>query len=290
MPETDRWAGWLAERRFGGDEDTRERVFAEVLHPIRDRVLDGAEPLSGARVLDVGCGEGLVGLGALERGARQVVLSDISADVLRECGRRADAAGVLDRCELVCTPADDLGPIAAASVDAVVVRSVLIYVAAKQACFHEFHRVLAPGGRLSMFEPINRFAQMEWTGNRMFGVDIAPVADVVDKIRAVYHDAVPPPADPMLDFDERDLVALAEAAGFGEIELTLTAEVRPADPVRWEVFVRTAANPNVPTLAEAMDSTLTVSERDRLVAHVRPLVELGRATWRMAYAYLRAVS
>src|SRR5213596_3497843 len=122
MPETDRWASWLAERRFGGDEETRVRVVAEVLRPIRDRVLDGAGPLSARRVLDVGCGEGMIGLGALDRGAGAVIFSDISADVLRECERRADAAGALDRCDLVRCSADDLGPIAPGSVDVVVMR------------------------------------------------------------------------------------------------------------------------------------------------------------------------
>lgn len=72
------------------------------------------------------------------------------------------------------------------------------------------------------------------------------------------------------------------------MELTLTAEIRTADPVQWDVFVRTAPNPNVPTLAEAMDAALTASDRDRVVAHMRPLVESGYATWRMAHAYLRA--
>jgi ubiquinone/menaquinone biosynthesis C-methylase UbiE len=289
MPKADRWARWLAERRFGSDAETRERVLTEVLYPIRDRVLDGAEPLPGQRVLDVGCGDGLIGFGALERGAREVVFSDISADVLRECGRRAGAEGMLDRCDLVRAPADDLGPIASGCVDVVTVRSVLIYVRSKQACFHEFARVLAPGGRLSLFEPINRFAQVEWTGDRMFGLDISAVADVVEKLRAVYLEAVPPETDPMLDFDERDLVAFAESAGFVQIDLTVTAEVRPADPVRWEVFVQTAGNPNVPTLAEAMDVALTASERGRLVAHLRPQIESGQATWRMAHAYLRAL-
>ena len=289
MPETDRWARWLAERRFGNDEATRDRVYAEVLYPIRDRVLDGAEPLSGRRVLDVGCGEGLIGFGALDRGAREVVFSDISADVLRECGRRAGAAGMLDRCDLVRASADDLSPITSGCVDVVTVRSVLIYVESKQACFNEFARVLVRGGRLSLFEPINGFAQPEWTGNRMFGLDISAVVDVVEKVRAVYLEAVPPETDPMLDFDERDLVAFAESAGFATVDLTLTAEVRAADPARWEVFVHSAGNPNVPTLAEAMDAALTASERDRLVAHLRPRIESGQATWRMAHAYLRAV-
>ena len=40
----DRWAEWLAVRRFGGDPDVR-RLHLERLSATRDRVLDLAEPL-----------------------------------------------------------------------------------------------------------------------------------------------------------------------------------------------------------------------------------------------------
>ena len=40
-------------------------------------------------------------------------------------------------------------------------RSVLIYVDDKRASFAALHRVLRPGGRVSMFEPINRFGHPE---------------------------------------------------------------------------------------------------------------------------------
>ena len=49
-----------------------------------------------------------------------------------------------------------------------------------------------------------------------------------------------------------------------------------------------AGNPNIPTLEEAMDQALTPDEAKRLAAHLRPLVEQGRGTWRMAHAYLWA--
>jgi ubiquinone/menaquinone biosynthesis C-methylase UbiE len=286
MEETDRWAQWLAERRFGGNDEKRRRSFSELLHPLRDRVLDAAEPLAGERVLDVGCGDGLIAFGALERGAGEVVFTDISPHLLRECERLADEAGVRGRCQFVQAPADDLGAVAAGSVDVVTVRSVLIYVRAKAACFSEFARVLAPGGRLSIFEPINRFAQVEWTGTRSFGLDLGPVAELAEKIRAVYR---VPPDDPMLDFDERDLVRFAEQAGFSPVNLTLTAEVRPSRPEPWDVFVHSAGNPNLPTLAEAMAEALDDSERKRLTDYMRPRIESGAGTYRMAHAYLRAV-
>jgi len=285
-PGLDRWARWLGERRFGGDAGQRARMFSDLLVPLRDRLLDGVEPLDGACVLDVGCGDGLIAFGALDRGAAEVVFSDISADLLAACGRIAEGDGVLDRCRFVQAPAEALGAIETASVDAVTVRSVLIYIRDKASCFGEFARVLRPGGRLSIFEPINRFGQHEWTGSRFTGIDVEPVQELVDRLREAYGRHVSP-EDPMLDFDERDLFRLAEEAGFHPVELTLEAEVRPSRPVPWEVFVNSAGNPNLPTLAEAMAETLLAPERDRLTAYLRPIVEAGGGTRRMATAYLR---
>jgi hypothetical protein len=37
-----------------------------------------------------------------------------------------------------------------------------------------------------------------------------------------------------------------------------------------------------------MDAALTPEERERFVAHLRPLVERGRGVWRMAHAFLWA--
>jgi SAM-dependent methyltransferase len=283
----DRWARWLGERRFGGDEETRDRAFANLLLPVRDAVLDGAEPIAGATLLDVGCGDGLITFGGLERGAARVVFADISGDLLGRCQRLADEAGVRDRCRFVQAAAEDLGAIETASVDVVTVRSVLIYVADKAAAFREFARVLHPGGRLSIFEPINRFGHREWTGTRFFGVDLAPLGEIAEKVLVPYRQTAPP-NDPMLDFDERDLLAQAEGAGFFPVELTLTAEIRPADACPWDVFLHSAGNPNLPTLAEAMERTLIVEEQARLTQYLRPLVEDGAATRRMAHAYVRA--
>src|SRR5215475_11672850 len=123
----DRWAEWLAERRVGGDPAAREEMLAR-LAEIRDRVLDRAELGEGETLLDVGCGEGLIGFGALERGAGSVIFSDISADLLDFCREAATELGIVERCRFVRAGAEDLSPIEAASVDVVTTRAVLIYV------------------------------------------------------------------------------------------------------------------------------------------------------------------
>ena len=282
----DRWAEWLADRRYGGDPEHRSRGM-EQLTQWRDSVLDNARLSEGETLLDVGCGEGLIGFGALERGAGAVIFSDISQDLLDFCREAATALGVLDRCRFVRASADDLAALSSVSVDVVSTRSVLIYVADKKSAFDEFARVVRSGGRISLFEPINRFAKR--AADTRGGYDLSPVPNISRKIGEVYDAIQPPDSDPMLNFDERDLVGLAERAGFFPIQLQLEAEIRSSDPLSWETFLNSAGNPRIPTFGEAMQQALTPDERDQLTAHLRPLVEEGRGTWRMATAYLYAI-
>ncbi|MFN8592246.1 MAG: methyltransferase domain-containing protein [Thermomicrobiales bacterium] len=280
----DHWAEWLLHRRHGGDAEALRRTM-EYLAPVRDRVLANAKIAPGDRVLDVGCGDGLIAFGALDRvgPSGSVIFSDVSQDLLDRCQELAAAMDVLDRCQFIRCAAEDLAPVTAASVDAVTTRSVLIYVAAKEHAFAEFFRVLRPRGRLSIFEPINRF------GADQPRPDAGDAQDLADRVRAIFLRLQPPESDPMLDFDERDLLALAEAAGFPRIYLDLHAEIEPATPERWETTLHRAGNPNSPTLAEAMAEALTPEERVRYEAWLRPRIEQGLGQSRGAVAYLWAV-
>jgi ubiquinone/menaquinone biosynthesis C-methylase UbiE len=275
---SDRWADWLRTRRTGGSEQERRKVL-EFLAPVRDKLLDDAEVGPGDTVLDVGCGDGLVGLGALDRGA-DVIFSDLSGACLDDC--RA-IAGDVARYHLA--PATDLGDVEA---DVVTTRSVLIYVEDKARAFEEVFRVLRPGGRFSIYEPINAFARAEAWERRFWLYPADGLADLAEKVSGVYKARQDPQADPMFDFDERDLVGFAEEAGFFPVELELRMEVRAADPHPWEVFLNSSGNPKIPTFAEAMEEALSPAERKRVAAHLKPLVEEGRGVWRMAHAYLWA--
>ena len=282
----DIWAEWLARYRFGGDAAERERML-EQTSVFRKRVLEGAALARGETLLDVGCGEGLIGLGAFERGAGHVVFSDISDDLLAFCRETAESLDLADRCSFVKGAADDLAGVANESVDVVTTRSVLIYVADKARAFEEFMRVLRPGGRVSLFEPINSFA-MDEKRDGFWGYPADSVADLAARVMAVFEE-IQAPTDPMLDFDERDLLGLAESAGFFPVDLQYSAQVRPSDVHAWKAFVNTSGNPLIPTIGEAIDRALAPDERERFAEHFRPLVEQGRGVWRLAQAYLVAV-
>jgi SAM-dependent methyltransferase len=288
----DRWARWLLGRRDAGDGQVRQQG-ASVLAGYRDGVLDRAAVAEGDVLLDVGTGDGLIGFAALDRvgPGGQVIFSDISADLLAECRRRAAVDRHLARCRFVRAGAEDLRGVADRSVDVVTTRSVLIYVRDKQAAFAEFFRVLRPGGRLSIFEPINGFAVVE-PGDTFFGLEVAAVADLAAKVLSAYR-SVPVTQDPMLNFDERDLLRWVRETGFGEVELDYRAEVevrQPPPTTDWDVLKATAPNPLAPTLEEALAQTLTDAERDRFEGHVRTVLAAGipmRKT--LATAYLRAI-
>lgn len=292
----DMWSRWLLQRRFGGDPERMRKMF-EFLFPVRDKVLSHIDLSENETLLDVGCGDGLIALGALEKfpGCR-VIFSDISEDLLNHAEKLAQEMGVGDRCQFLRACADDLSMLEDGSVDAITTRSVLIYVSEKQKAFNEFYRLLRspdlasgkPGGQISIFEPINRFAFPE-PPNRFGGYDVTPVADIAQKLENLYQRIQPPASDPMGNFDERDLVYQAEKAGFAEIHLELQIEIKPQESGDWSAFLHTAGNPKIPTFAEAMEQVLTPEEAERLKNHLRPLVEGRQGTRRFAVAYLWAV-
>jgi arsenite methyltransferase len=289
VDERDIWADWLLHRRFGGDPEELQRTL-DFLYPVRDKVLANARIQAGDTLLDVGAGDGLIAFGALEHvgPTGNVFLSDISQDLLDHGRTLAEEMDVIDRCEFVYAAAEDLSPIPDASVDVVTTRSVLIYVADKERAFAEFYRVLRPGGRISLFEPINRFTYFE-SLDEHWGFDVSPVRDIAAKMRAHFQALQPIDDDSMMNFDERDLFAFAKQAGFAELHIELRIDSEPRKPQRWEIFSQTAYNPRIPTLAEAMAEVLTRAEEERYVAHLKPLVERGGTAMPFASAYLWAV-
>jgi ubiquinone/menaquinone biosynthesis C-methylase UbiE len=284
----DKWMEWLLQRRYGGNARQCQHMLANLAR-VRDHVLQNAQIAPGNSVLDLGTGDGLIAFGALEQVGDDgtVIFSDISQDALDHCHACAHHLGALDRCQFLRASADDLSQVSDTVVDVVTIRSVLIYMTPKQQVFDECYRILKSGGRLSLFEPINRFSH--GSPHLFLGNDVTPIQEIADKVGQVYRQLQPPESDPMLTFDERDLLQYAEQAGFSDIELELRARISPMIWLGgWEALLHTAMNPNAPTLAEVIDQALTPLEAQQFEQYLRPRIETGQGTKRVAQAYLWA--
>ena len=153
--QSDVWSEWLLHRRHADDPAFAHIVRAEVGRYV-DRVLDAARLTAGMTLADIGAGEGTVAFRAIDRvgPSLRVLLTDISAALLAHAETLAIERRVQQQCTFLHCRADQLTDISDASVDVLTSRAVLAYVADKSAALREFRRILKPGGRISIAEPI----------------------------------------------------------------------------------------------------------------------------------------
>jgi 2-polyprenyl-3-methyl-5-hydroxy-6-metoxy-1,4-benzoquinol methylase len=285
----DPWAEWLLHRRDGDDPATRE-VTARALARIRDKVLNDAAVAPGDAVLDVGCGNGLIGLRAAELVGPDghVTFADVSELLLQHAADAAAAAGLDKRCSFVQSALPDLAELPGASFDVVTIRSVLIYVADKGAALAAVHRVLRPGGRLALFEPINSFGQPA-DPNRLWGFAVdGALAEAAAVNRAAAANA--PEHATMLNFDERDLFRLVLQAGLVDVRMDYHAEIGAGSPPATDIdaFLATAPNPLASTYGDLIAAALPPDAAGRLRARLARALAERDFVRRAAVVYLAA--
>lgn len=297
IPATDLWSQWLLHGRYADDPKFRQ-AMGGVLDRYVERLLAGGQLTAGQTLVDVGTGEGAVAFRAIERvgPTLKVWLTDISEPMLRHAEAQAAQRGVRNQCAFLRCPADRLEGIAAASADLVATRSVLAYVADKTAALREFHRVLKPGGRISLAEPVYQDdalaaaaarAEIEATPPEHVSVltmllhrwKAAQFPDTEDKILE----------SPLANYSERDMIRFAQAAGFVDLHLELHIDILPSIVHSWEVFISSSPHPLAPPLSVIMAEQFTLEERELFERSMRPLVEDPKAvsTDRMLYLTAR---
>ncbi|CAN0624664.1 Methyltransferase domain-containing protein [Burkholderia multivorans] len=297
QPRSDVWSDWLLHIRHA-DDPAHERALHTELKQHADRVLDGARLAPGMTLADIGAGDGLIGLSAIDRigPSLRVLLTDISEPLLRHTEALAVQRNVRDQCVFIQCSAELLNGIEGDAVDAVTTRAVLAYVPDKMAAMREFHRILKPGGRLSIAEPIMRDDAIEASSLRQFVEGLpekagdnffhllhrwkaAQFPDTEEKISA----------SPIANYGERDLVRFALDAGFADIHMEFHIDIRPAAVTSWDVLLGSSPHPWAPRLGDVLAKQFTADERLFFEQILRPQVEGRRLVTAERTAYLTAL-
>jgi SAM-dependent methyltransferase len=119
-----------------------DRLTARITLTLAEPLLDAAAVVAGSRVLDVGCGPGVVCGLAAERGALPTGV-DVAPGMLAEARRRHPGLTFVEA-DAVALPFED------GAFDACVGNFVLNHLPAPEAAAAELARVLAPGGSLAL--------------------------------------------------------------------------------------------------------------------------------------------
>ena len=212
------------------------------------------------RSLEIGAGTGYFSLNLLQSGVvREATCTDISPGMLDALRGNAERLGV--PVQTACADAESL-PFADESFDLVLGHAVLHHLPDLERAFAEFHRVLAPGGRILFAGEPSRFGDRIAVWPKRGAVKLAPLWRSLLRARPM-----PPPetvdpageADHALErivdihaFVPRDLVGHAREAGFTDVAVrgeelvaswfgwfnrTLEASADPADvPMLWRQY------------------------------------------------------
>ncbi len=295
--QSDIWSDWLLHRRHG-DSAEQANNLRPAIQGYADHVLNAAKLSQNMTLVDIGSGDGLIAFAAIERigPSLKVILTDISAPMLQHARQQAMERGILSQCNFIEAPAEDLSAIPDNSVDVVITRSVLAYVTNKRQALQEMRRMLRPGGRIALAEPVFRddavkvLAMKNWVTNNpdhenarymrlMHLWKAAQFPDTMEKIAA----------SPMTNYSERDLFLMAGEAGFAAVHVELHLDSVQRAIVPWEKYIECSPHPLAPTLGEILRNSFTPEDRLYFEQALRPLLATGELEGVERMVYLTGI-
>jgi len=222
-----------------------------VVLPLYGAVLDAAHVTAGTRLLDAGCGAGLLAVLASLRGA-QVIAFDASAPLLAIVRKRLPSADVREG-ELEALPFD------ADSFDAVTAVNSVFYASDMAAAMRELSRVVRPGGRVvvTAWGPPER-------------------CEVLTALMPVLAPLMPPPppgaapAHPGALSAPGALAAVVERAGLRVVDEGDVAcpFVFPSSEIAWRA--NASAGPVQPAIAHSGEAAVRATFTEASRRHARP--------------------
>jgi ubiquinone/menaquinone biosynthesis C-methylase UbiE len=178
---------------------TEQAYLSPEIERQRQRTIEVIDPQPGERIVDVGCGPGLLAheLAPAVGDTGRIIGADSSAAMLELAKKRC---AHLPNIEFVECDATDL-EVDEASADLVTCTQVLLYVTDVEKALEEMFRILKPGGRVIIMET-------DWRGTVLHSY----YEDLTEKIIEAWDRAVPSPRLPPR------LAPLLRQKGFTSVE------------------------------------------------------------------------
>jgi len=282
---TQTWTEWLKSSRFSYMTEIQKEQTLKWLFLVRDKVLKRAEIKQGDVLIDIGTGTGLLAFEAYNilNGSGKVIASDYAKDCIDECRKIAESCHITQGMEFLLLDSSSMN-LEDDYVDVVVMRSVLVHVLNKAKAIKEFYRILKPGGRISIFEPIIK-------SNTRYYELINPLNfPNYEKLKETEYKMMTDENDPLVNFDNESLIRDFEIAGFREIDLDLSTEkstyqvsANMIDP-----WFNTPSGAGNLTMKERFLKYLTMEEVDNYIQDLKQELDGKVITLNSLSAYISA--
>lgn len=242
-----------------------------------EEMLDKAGIEEGQTILDVGAGIGLMAIPAAHRlkSKGKVIALEPAEDSRSELLRRAQDLDVGDVITVADGQAEDIF-LDSESVDVVMTRSVLIYVANKEKAISEFYRVLCPNGTLVCSEPLNRYDYLR-KGGFYHSEYLHGLGNLGERISALMQEHVETYCNEMIDFSENDLLEMCWKVGFRDVNMEADRRVwhhvlegaNPLEAIGWDY----RGSATQPTPHEYLAQNLSPEELEEFCSYVNELFQ-----------------
>lgn len=205
------WTDWLNKTRFSYMTEIQRAQTLNWLISVKDTLIENANIKAGDKIIDIGCGTGLMGFGVLEnfQDSVEIIMSDKFEDCLIECENFLKTLNTPNKITFLQSDCADI-KLPSEYIDKAFMRSVLVHIVDKQSAVNDIYRILKKGGSFIAFEPII-------ASNTRYWELVEPnLIEDYEEFKRAENDFMSNPNNSLVNFDQNSLAQNLETAGFND--------------------------------------------------------------------------
>ncbi len=280
------WAQWLKQTRFDYMDETQKTQTINWLIQLRNELINLAEIYPGQKVIDLGCGSGLLGFGVIEQFEDnvEVIFSDKYKGCLDECQQLLENLNVKNCASFLKCNITNIRK-KTSTIDRALTRSVLVHVINKPLAFGEIYRILKPDGIYVGFEPI--ISQ----NTRYYELLKPNQITNYCEFKEAEKDMMEDPEDALVNFNHETLTDDLQESGFIDVKVrieTVTSNyiVSKEGIEKWFL---TPPGPNQKTMKQRFLEYFDEEEVDVYIKEVQKALNNKNVTINSKTAFIKAI-